>query len=223
MADQDTAAPDEGTADAKPLFDNQADAEKAYKKLQSQLKGSQDRERAAVMTRLDIDEVKAGQSEVRDLVSMLLEGGNLGDANTDEQLGKIKQSVGQRTDASAARRVITETLLDSDVDWSDPRLEKTRELYEAGKFSEAADTARSATRESVDKDTLDNLVAAKVAELTGNLARVDSGDSVSPGGIPTDPKELNAKLRDKEWRKEHRSELVQMAAEGQISLRDFSA
>ena len=198
-------------ADEKqPLFKDLAEAEQKYKDLQREMDKSRKREREAVEKRMDWDELKSVSEMNARLVTTLLEG-----SDTNEE-GPVKDLVAQAKGSMAAnksRREMAAAMTEAGVDYSELP-EETRRLYEGGKVAEAVAAVRGGGSEK----SIEDRVAAEVQRVLREKGHVDTGDTTGPGGIPTDPKELNEKLKDKEWRKAHRSKLVQMAQDGRIKV-----
>ncbi|HHT9130889.1 MAG TPA: hypothetical protein ACFYED_00180 [Candidatus Tripitaka californicus] len=205
----------------KPMFASVQEAEQRYKELQRQLELARKREREAVTSRMDVDETKASVARLQELVTSLVER-EAGADDTEAMLERVKKSGQAVQAASEARRAISTYLLDTELEWTDPKLDSIRNLYEAGKYSEV-NTAIQQLGQSgqatggVNADE----VAAKVAELLQGKVRVDGGSTTASGGIPTALDELRQKLSDnsptgREWRKTHLKEVMDAARKGEL-------
>ena len=116
--------------------------------------------------------------------------------------------------ANKARREMADALVEKQVEYSELPAE-VQSLYESGKIAEAI----AAVRKLGETSSIDDRVAAEVQRVLREKGHVDTGDTTGPGGIPTDPKELNEKLKDPKWRKENRAKLIAMARDGTIKVR----
>ena len=198
-------------ADEKqPLFKDLAEAEQKYKDLQREMDKSRKREREAVEKRMDLDELKETNLLNARMLQTILEG-----SDTNEE-GPVKDLVAQAkgsVSVSQSRREMASALVEAGVEYSELP-EETRKLYEGGKVAEAVAAVRGGGSEK----SIEDRVAAEVQRVLREKGHVDTGDTTGPGGIPTDPKELNEKLRDVAWRKANRAKLVEMAREGRIKV-----
>lgn len=199
-------------ADEKqPLFKDLAEAEQKYKDLQREMDKSRKREKEAVEKRMDWDELKSVSELNAQMLRTILEG-----SDTNEE-GPVKDLVAQAKgsmSANQSRREMASALVEAGVEYSELP-EDTRKLYEDGKVSEAVAAVRKG---SGSEKSIEDRVAAEVQRVLREKGHVNTGDTTGPGGIPTDPKELNEKLKDKEWRKANRARLVQMAQDGRIKV-----
>ena len=199
-------------ADEKqPLFKDLAEAEQKYKDLQREMDKSRKREREAVEKRMDLDELKETNLLNARMLQTILEG-----SDTNEE-GPVKDLVAQARGSVAAnksRREMAAAITEAGVEYSELP-EETRRLYESGKVSEAVAAVKGGGSEK----SINDRVAAEVQRVLREKGHVDTGDTTGPGGIPTDPKELTEKLKDREWRKKNRAALVQMAQDGRIKVK----
>ena len=203
----------------KPMFASVAEAEAKYKELQRQLESARKREKEAVASRMDIDDMKSNVSHLQNLVSSLADR-DAGADDAEEKIEKVRKQGQSIAAASEARRAISNYLIENSLDWSDPQLDQARNLYEAGKYSEAV-TAMKQQEQTATVGVNADEVAAKVAELLQGKVKVDGGATTASGGIPTALNELRAKLSDnspagREWRKAHTSEVLAAARRGEL-------
>ena len=195
---------------AEPLFKDLAEAEQKYKDLQREMDKSRKREKEAVERRMDMDELKETNLLNARMLQTILEG-----SDTNEE-GPVKDLVEQAkgsVSANKSRREMASALVEAGVEYSELP-EETRKLYEEGKVQEAV----AAVRGGGSARSIEDRVAAEVQRVLREKGHVDTGETTGPGGIPTDPKELNEKLRDIEWRKKNRAALVEMARDGRIKV-----
>ena len=115
----------------KPMFASMSEAETKYKDMQRQLDSSRKREKEAVASRMDIDDMKSNVSHLQNLVSSLADR-DAGADDAEEKLDKVKKQGQSIAAASEARRAISNYLIENSLDWSDPHLVQARNLYEAG-------------------------------------------------------------------------------------------
>lgn len=185
-----------------------------YSKLQTELNKSRSAVKEAMLSRVDVDEVKQNQAFITELLTQLVEKG-LG-ADDEELKGLSAQRKGITT-ANQARRELTGLLQEADVAWDDerPEMAEVRKAYESGNYESALATARKLNGQSKASD-IDALVEAKVQKILGERAKVDKGETKGGSGVPTDLEELKSKLMDRAWRKEHMKEVLDAARRGLI-------
>ena len=130
-----------------------------------------------------------------------------------------------RTQAVDARRSLTTALGTKGLTWDDSSVEDARKAFMSGNFADAqtkiealggnADDPSGGADHGSEKESDEDFnarVQAEVAKRTKTGAAVDRGDSTGGGaGIPTSAKELVERIRDPNWFKENRKELMAKA------------
>ena len=189
-----------------------------YKNLQRQMESLRQRHKEAVVQRLDVDEIKSDIKTLTDLMAVVVEGSGMVEAeDTAPKVKRIKSDQELLKKGTHARRELQSLLVDNDLEWSDPQLEKVRKLYEEEKYDDAVQEAkRQLNTESSGKGDIDALVEAEVQKRLKGSVKVDRGDSVAVGGIPTDPAQLRSRLTDKSFVRENRKALLEAARKGLI-------
>lgn len=202
----------------QPLFTDLTDATKKFKDLQRELDKSRKREREAVEKRMDLDELKESTQLTSRMLQVLLEDRD-SDGADDKPVKDLVEAVKTVPARHGARKELSDIITESGLEWSDPQFEAARKLYSAGDLAGAIKAAREAGKAGGgSSESMEARVAAEVQRILKENKKVDTGDTAGAGGIPTDPKELNAKLKDPKWRKENRAKLIQMAREGLIKV-----
>lgn len=218
-----TDASKPGDKPAKPTYADLAEdhpANRDIPNLKRALEKQRRINRAAVTQRMDVDDLKSTVGDLAEMMRTAMESGSItGVVDAGPKLQEIKVRQEGRQATLQARKTVSEMLVDTDTDLSDPQNDEVRNLWDAGKYQEAAQLAESRVSGSESKEDFDNRVQAAVQEVVKGLGKVDAGSSVGGAGIPTDPAELNEKLKDPAWRKEHRKDILRLAAEGTITLR----
>ena len=200
-------------AQSKPMFSSVEDATEAYKNMQRQLTKSQTYSKEAMLTRFEVDDL---MSRMDDLTETVRESARHSTSyDEDEENSPFKaldtRSV-NRKQAKDARKAISALLMANDLEWSDPRLEQARELYDSGQpggVAQALATVHAFVSGGTGGDNLQSQIDAAVTEALRKRGSIDGGDTSSSGSvIPEDPDQLRAKLMDKKWVHEHREELL---------------
>ena len=192
-------------------FTDLAEANKQYKNLQREHEKSKKREREAVERRMDWDEQKSVNETNARMLQTLLEG-----SDTNEEDCPVKALLTQSknsAESNKARREMAGALVEAGVEYSELP-DNVKSLYESGKVAEAVAVIKTGGEKSIE-----DRVAAEVQRVLREKGHVDTGSTTGSGGIPTDPKELNAKLKDPEWRKANRAKVIEMARDGLIQVR----
>jgi hypothetical protein len=203
----------ESGAQSKPMFTSIEDATEAYKNMQRQLTKSQTYSKEAMLTRFEVDDL---MSRMDDLTETVREtrGSSYDDDDDDSPFKALDTRSVNRKQAKATRRAISELLMDNDLEWSDPRLEHARDLYDSDQPGGIVQ-ALAAVKNFIGGETGDDLqsqIDAAVTEALRKRGSIDGGDTSSNGSvIPNDPDQLRAKLMDKKWVHEHREELLMAA------------
>ena len=209
----------EPDAQPKQMFSSVEDATEAYKNMQRQLTKSQTYSKEAMLTRFEVDDLMSRMDDLTETVRETSRGSSSYEDDDDDSPFKAldTRSV-NRKQAKATRRAISELLMDNDLEWSDPRLEHARDLYDSDQPGGIVQ-ALAAVKNFVGGETGDGLqsqIDAAVTEALRKRGSIDGGDTSSSGSvIPEDPDQLRAKLADKKWVHEHREELL-MAAKARV-------
>jgi hypothetical protein len=198
----------------KPMFSSVEEAEKEYKKLQTNLNKAHQTSKEAMLNRFVVDDLV---SRVDELTETVIKAGSKDYYENDEEnpFRDVEAKGAVRTRAREARGSIASMLLEAGEDFSDPKFEEASRLYQANDWGAAVQATKEAIG-VVDAD-IQTQVDAAVAAALRSRGSVDGGESSSASnGLPSDLDELRSKMRDKSWFREHRSEILKAAKNGQL-------
>lgn len=209
-------ADDKATTQDTTQDTNTVSAEE-YKNLQRQLAKQQKQNKELVLEVMAKDALQAEVADLGQMVQVLAKGvTDADDAQND--FDEIAQRAAARKQVEPVRAAISEALVESSLEWSDPQFEEARRLYSTGEYAKALDSVKVITNPA--EDSFEDRVAAEVQKHLKTLGKVDGGDTIGTSGIPADDDELLRRLQDRspdarKWRTEHRQELLQRAIQQQ--------
>ena len=200
------------------MADAQTVSMEQYKNLQRELDKSRKKLQETNETRMRTDRLEATVSRLEELLDTvadgLVKGGALDDADElGKRLSGVKEKRGADKQMLDIRERIGQLLDDSDFSWSDPELADARKAYDSGKFDDAVSVVRKLVGEDGDFDAR---VAAAVQKKLKEVGKVDTGESTAVSGIPTDAKGLREKMKDPDWWKANKAEVMKKAKRGEL-------
>ena len=189
-----------------------------YKALQTQLNKSREENRALQKQLLDQAKVMASLERLEDYV--------LSDPSEDEADDRAASFKARRTKEQAGlqtRTALIDLLEKNDTDWSNPRLEGARSLWDAGDYEGAEKAAKGVlgVGGGTGDSDIEARVAAEVQKALKSRGLGDTGEGTGGSIFPSTAAELDAHLRDRspagqKWWTENKEAIMSEVAAGKI-------